>query len=113
MKKHLSICAAKEGIAYSFENGQIIDYQDSFKYLGDAPFFVYFNFETTTNDSVFFDSKMCVISYCQIYSFHPALNLDKIVIYRSFQQTPEEIFDLDNFKPEHLPFLDNVNQTFT
>ena len=51
---------------------------------------------------------MCVISYCQIYSFHPALNLDKIVIYRSFQQTPEEIFDLDNFKSEHLPFLDNV-----
>ena len=55
MKKHLSICAAEEGIAYSFENGQITDYQDNFKYMGDAPFFVYFNFETTASDSVFFD----------------------------------------------------------
>lgn len=26
MQKHLSICAAKEGITYSFDNSQIIDY---------------------------------------------------------------------------------------
>ena len=64
MKKHLSICAAKESITYSFENSQIIDVR----------FCVYFDFETTAGDSVFFDSKMHVISYCQIYSFHPALN---------------------------------------
>ena len=72
------------------------------------PFSVYFDFETTTGDSVFFDSKMYVVSYCQIYAFHPALNLDKIVIYKSFQQTPEEIHDLSHFKSEHAPFFDNI-----
>ena len=84
MKKHLSMCAAKEGITYSFDNGQILDYQDNFKYQGNLPFVVYFDFEKTTGNAVFFDPKRYVVSYCQIYSFHPSLNLDKIVIYRSF-----------------------------
>ena len=51
MKKHLTIC---EGITYSFDNDQIITSQDSFKYLGDVSFTSYFDFETTTGDSVFF-----------------------------------------------------------
>ena len=54
MKKHLSICAAREGITYSFDNGQIITFQDNFKYLGDVPFTVYFDLKTTTGDSGFF-----------------------------------------------------------
>ena len=32
MQKHLSICAAKESITYSFDNSQIIYCQDNFKY---------------------------------------------------------------------------------
>ena len=34
MKKHLQVCAVKEGITYSFDHGQIITFQDDFKYLG-------------------------------------------------------------------------------
>ena len=90
MKKHLTICAAREGITYSFNNGQIINFKDNFNYLGDVPFTGYFDLETTNGDSVFFNPKMFVVSYCQIYSSHPSLNLDKIVIYRSFQQTADE-----------------------
>ena len=42
-------------------------------------------------------------------NFHfPALNLDEIVIYRSFQQTAQEIYDLSHFKPEHVPFFNNI-----
>ena len=57
MQKHLSICAAKEGITYSFDNSEIIDYQDNYKYIGDLPFVVYFDFETTTGDAVFLIQK--------------------------------------------------------
>ena len=53
MQNHLSICAAKEGMTYSFDNSQIIDYQDNYKYMGDLPFTVYFDFETTTGDPFF------------------------------------------------------------
>ena len=48
------------------------------------------------------------MSYCQIYLFHPSLGLDKIVIYRSFPQTPEEIYDLSHFKNEHATFFDKA-----
>ena len=57
MKEHLRICKEREGITYSFDNGQIITFQDNLEYLGDAPFTVYFDFETTTGDSVFFVQK--------------------------------------------------------
>ena len=55
MKKHLPICAAREGITYVFDKGQITTFQIKFKYLGNVPFTVYFDFETTTTGgSVFF-----------------------------------------------------------
>ena len=44
--------------------------------MGD--FTIYFDFETTTGDNILPDSKMFIISYCQICTFHPDLNLDKI-----------------------------------
>ena len=57
-KKHLPIYAAREGITYAFDYSQTIIFQDNFKYLGDIPFSVYFDFETTTTDgSVFFLPK--------------------------------------------------------
>ena len=81
MKKHMSVSAGKEGITCVFDNGQIVNFQDNFKFLGNVPFTVYFDFETTTSNFAFSYPKMYVISYCQIYSFHPSLNLDKIVIF--------------------------------
>ena len=84
MQMHLSICAAKEGITYSFDNSQIIDYQDNYKCMGDLPFSVYFGFEKTTGNAVFFDSKMFLMSYCLIFSFNNALNFEKIVILKVF-----------------------------
>ena len=109
MKKHLSFCGAKEETNYAFDNGQILNYQDNFKYLSELPFTVYFNFETTTRgNSVFFDPAMYVMSYCQIYSFHPSLGLDKVVVFRSFQQTPGQIYDLSYFKNEHAAFFDKA-----
>ena len=51
---------------------------------------------------------MFVISYCQIYTFYPSLNLDKIVIFRSFQQSAEEMFDLSHFRREYEPFFDKI-----
>ena len=76
--------------------------------MGDLPFTVYFDFETTTGDSVTNDKKMYVISYCQIFVFHPALNLEKIVIFRSFQQNFEEISSLDHFSQDHVGFFDII-----
>lgn len=85
-----------EGIVYSFENNKVISFQDNFKYLGDIRFTVYFDFETTRGNNIFQEPKIFATSYLQIYAFHPALNLDKIVIFRNFQQSAEEIYDLSH-----------------
>ena len=103
MKNHIRVCATKEGISYCFKNGEIISFQDNFKYLGDVPFPLYFDFELSTGDTAFFEPKMFVVSYCQIYSFHPSLNLEKIVIFRNFQQSTKEIYDLS-----HVVFFDRT-----
>ena len=71
-------------------------------------FSVYFDFETTTADFVFSDQKIFVVSYCQIYSFHPGLNLDNFVIFRNFQQSPEEIYDLNHFRQKQIPYFDKI-----
>ena len=54
MKIHMSVCSAREGITYDFDNCQILNYQDNFKYLGDLPFTVYFDFETIPGASSVF-----------------------------------------------------------
>ena len=67
MKKYLKFVQQGKALL----NGQIISFQDNFKCLAHVPFNVYFDFETTSGDSVvFFYSKMFIVSYCQIYSFH-------------------------------------------
>ena len=57
MKKLTQVCRAKEDITYCFNNREIISFQDNFKYLGDVPFTVYFDFEATTGDTVFLTQK--------------------------------------------------------
>ena len=57
MNHHISVCAAKEGITYYFDNATIIDYKDNYKYMCDVPFTVYFDFETTAGNAGFFMRK--------------------------------------------------------
>ena len=56
-KKHLLCCSGKAGFTFSFNNGKVIDYQDHYNNLGDMSFSVYFDFETTTGNVVFFLCK--------------------------------------------------------
>ena len=76
--------------------------------MGNLPFSIYFDFETTTGSAVFFDSKMYVVSYVMVVSFNKSLNFDKMVIHRNYQQTPEELYDISHFRQEHVPFFDQV-----
>ena len=94
VKKHIKSYSDVTGIVYIFENNKIFSFQNNFKYIGDLPFVVYFDFETTTGDSILHDSKMFVISYCQICSFHPDLKLDKIIIFVAFNKQKRKFIAL-------------------
>ena len=97
MKKHISTCSGQAGFNFVFHNGKIVDYQDNYKQIGDLPFTMYFYFETTTRRVVFFDAKMYVVSYCIVVAFHPDLNLPRLFIYQSYDQTINQITSLEHF----------------
>ena len=105
MKEHISCCAGQAGFNFSFNNGKIINYQDNLKKMGDLPFAVYYDFETTTGSAVFFDAKMYKIYYCIIVAFHPDLNLPPIFIYRAFDQDKTNLTSLVHFKVVQTNFF--------
>ena len=97
MQEHILCFSGQAGISFAFDNGKIINYQDNFNKIGDLPFAVYYDFETTTGSAVFFDAKMYVISYCIVVAFHLDLNLPHMFIYRSYDQTKDDLESMENF----------------
>ena len=49
---------------------------------------------------------MFVVSYVMIVAFHPALKLDRIIIYRSFAHSIEQLTTLDYFSWEQITFIE-------
>ena len=108
LEKHKTDCSQCAGVLYKFENRSIISFEDNYTFLGHLPFVVYFDFETTTGSDIFLNKKMYVISYCMIFAFHPKLKIDRISIYRRFQQNQNEIFDLSHLNEKMLQYIDPV-----
>lgn len=97
MQEHISCCAGQAGFQFSFDNGKIINCQDNFNKIGNLPFAVHYDFETTTGSVVFFDAKMYVISYCIIVAFHPDLNLLHMFFYQAYDQSKNELEYMAHF----------------
>lgn len=105
MKKHLACCSGKAGFTFSFDNGKIVDYQDHYRNLGNLPFSIYYDFETTTGSVVFFDAKMYVVSYCMVVAFHPELKIPRLVIFRSYDQNHNALTSLSHFQALEFNFF--------
>ena len=98
-------CSGKPGVVYNFNNQCLISYRDNFHAKGDVSFVVYFDFETTapTNNCLDPEQKnFFVVSYVMIVAFHPELKLDRIIIYRSFVHSIEQLTTLDYFSREQI-----------
>ena len=108
MKKHISTCSGQAGFNFVFDSGKIVDYRDSYKKIGDLPFAIYFDFETTTGSAIFFDAKMYVVSYC-VVAFHPELNLPRLFIYRCYDQTNDQLTSLVHFDIVQQNFFEDKN----
>ena len=104
----MTVCSQTDGIVYKFDNKSLVSYKDNYRFLGDLPFVAYFDFETTAGNGASMDKKMYVLNYCLIFAFHPKLDIDRIVVYRSLQQTQEHLFDLSHLIPKMLQFLDKA-----
>ena len=98
------------GFIHNFNNQNLISCQDNFNVKGDVLFVVYFDFETTTSTFNFLDpeqQKMFVVWYVMIVAFHPKLNLDRIIIQRSFAHSLEQLTTLDYFTREQILYIDS------
>ena len=86
-----------------------MSYQDNFHNKGDVPFVIFFDFETTAPTDNCLDPEqktMFVISYVMIVAFHPVLKLDRIIIYRSFAHSLEQLTTLNYFSREQISFIE-------
>ena len=93
-KRYINNCSGRPGVIYNFNNQNLVSYQDNFHAKGDVLFVVYFVYETTEPTDNCLDpeqKKMFVVSYVMIVAFHPELKLDRIIIYRSFAHTVEQL----------------------
>ena len=50
---------------------------------------------------------MFVVWYVMIVAFHPKLNLDRIIIQRSFAHSLEQLTTLDYFTREKILYIDS------
>ena len=109
-KIHCKTCKGILGVIYNFNNQNLISYQDNFNTKGDVPFVLYFDFETTAPTFNFSEpqqQKMFVVSYVMIVIFHPKLNLDRIIIQRSFAHSLEQLTTLDYFTRQKILYVDS------
>ena len=107
-EKHLQVCSSIPGIVYKFENQNLISYEDNFRFLADLPFIVYSDFETTAGSDILNDKNMYPISYCQIFAFHPKLNIEGIVIFKSYHQTKEQLLGASHLNEKVIQSIDSI-----
>lgn len=76
-------------VLHKFENQSIQTFFDNVKFMGDLPFAIYFDFETTCDKKTYnfdHDASIYLVSYALVVSFHTSLNLDRLFVV-SFNHT--------------------------
>ena len=101
------------GITYKFENQHLTTFEDNFRFMGEQPFTIYFDLETTYGKRQIqyidgSEKNMCPVSYCFIVAFHPALHLERITILRSFNDSFARLNDISYLPDEMIRYFDRI-----
>ena len=108
-KRHTENCISVPGIICNFNKKNLITFEDNFKSKGDIPVAIYFEFEKTAPINNCFDpepKKMFVMSYVLIATFHPHLNLKKIIVQRSYGHSLEQLTTINYLTNDQMSFID-------
>ena len=111
MEKHMKCCAGQASYSLVFDQS-VVNYQDNFNKIGDVPFSIYYDFETTTGSAIYTDAKMYVVSYCMIVAFHAKLKMPPLVIYRASDQNLTELCYLHYLNQVKRDFLSHQYHNF-
>ena len=108
--RHLDSCTGKPGYIYNFNTQSLITFEENLKYKSDIPLTAYIDFETTAPTDNCLDpenAKMFVVSYVIIFTFHPELEIDKVIIERSFGHSEYTLTSLNCLTVDQLNFKNN------
>lgn len=73
--------------------------------------FTYFDFGTATasgSGNYLEDEEKYPISYCLIVAFHPKLDIERIVVFSSFQQTLDKLNDISYLNRNMIEEVDLI-----
>ena len=108
-ERHMENCTGRPGYVYNFNTQSLLTFEENLKFKCDIPMTAYIDFETTapTDDCLGPESKkMFPVSYVIIFAFHPELQLDCVIIERSFGHSQMRFCSLNYLTSEQLKFKD-------
>ena len=106
-KRNIESCSGVPGTIHNFNNKNLITFEES---KGDLSFALYFDFKTTAPTDNYFDpeqTKIYVVSYKLIVSFHPKLKIQKIIVERSYAHPLKELTTISYLTGDQLSFADS------
>ena len=108
--RHLDSCTGKPGYIYNFNTQSLITFEENLKHKSDIPLTAYIDFETTALIDDCLDpenAKMFAVSYLIIFTFHPKLEIDKVIIESSFGHSEYTLTSLNYLTVDELNFKNN------
>ena len=107
--RHIKNCTGRLSYVYNFNTQNLLTFEENLKFKHDIPLTAYIDFETTapTDDCLNPENKkMAAVSYVIIFAFHPHLQIDCVIIERSFGHSNLQLCSLNYLTSEQLKFKD-------
>ena len=82
-----------------------MSFEDNIGYKGDLPLVAYKDYEATApTDSCFNpeQKRIFVVSYVIVFAFYPKINLDSVVVQRSFGHSYKKSTTIDYFTNDQM-----------
>ena len=109
LDRHIENCTGQPGFIYNFNTQSLVTFEENLKFKRDIPFTAYIDFETTAPTDDCLDpenNKMIAVSYVIIFAFQPELNLNRIIMERSFGHLQARLLSLSYLSSEQLRYAD-------
>ena len=91
-------CIGQPGMIYNFNTQNLVFFEDNITYKSEIPLAAYIDFETTALTNFYLDPRYketFAVSYVLVFAVQPHLNINCIIIERSFRFSLEKLTSID------------------
>ena len=111
LENHLRVCSLVPCLVNQFESQNVLTFKKNVRLMGDLSFAIYFDFPTTSGResySFFDEASVYPVSNAFVVAFHPELDLERIPVVRSFNQTFDSLHDVGYLYEEMLFYFNFI-----